>query len=331
MSTAETIKGTKLETKRRPLVVDTFIRLIREKPLGTAGGIILIIWIVIAVFANFITPYDLDYMSLRDRLAPPSAQYLLGTDNLGRDLLSRIIFGARTSIIVGVAGTAIATLVALLIGVISGYSGKKVDIIIQRFVDGIMCFPPLLLLITIISMIGTGLIKITLVLGVVYGIAGSRVIRSAVIGIKSNIYVDAGKSIGASSSRIMLQHIIPNIMAPTIVLFTVRMGTVILAEASLSFLGYGVPPPLPSWGGMLSGAGIQYMLQAPFMAFWPGLALSSVVYGINVLGDAVRDVLDPKLKGGASRYSGVKVKEPKDGGNRQNDYNRVQNHIKEGK
>ena len=282
---------------------DFCIRMLKEKPLGTVGAFVVLLLLISGIFAEVLAPYDQAEVHMRDRLKPPSTKYLMGTDNLGRDLLSRIIFGARISLIVGLAGTALATLVATVIGLLSGYVGGKLDIILQRFVDAWMCFPLILLLIVIISLIGPGLIQVIYVVGMAYGVAGSRVIRSAVISIKENTYVRAAQAIGCSTSRVMIKHILPNVMSPIIVLFTTRMATVILVEASLSFLGYGIPPPTPSWGGMLSGYGREYMLRAPGMAFWPGLALAIVVYGVNMFGDAVRDLLDPRLKGGLVRYS----------------------------
>jgi peptide/nickel transport system permease protein len=210
-------------------------------------------------------------------------------------------------VIVGLFASILATIISLIIGIVSGYIGGRLDLIVQRGVDTIMCLPSLILLMVLISIIGPGMWQVIVVLGLRWGIVGSRIIRSAVIGIKENVYVGAAKAIGASTWKILVRHILPNIMAPTIILFTIRVPNVILVEASLSFLGFGIPPPFPSWGGMLSGAGRTYMLRAPWMALWPGLALATVVYGINMFGDAIRDLLDPRLRGGAGRY-GVKAK-----------------------
>ncbi len=295
------------EIKRHSFFVGFWIRLVKEKPLGTVGAVITLILLLVAIFGNYLAPYGMNETSMADRLAPPSARFWLGTDHLGRDMLSRIIFGARISVIVGLLGAGINTILALVIGVLSGYIGGKFDLILQRFVDAWMSLPSLVLLLVIVANVGPGLWSIIVVLGVMWGITGSRIIRSAVIGIKENVYVSAAEAIGCSTPRILIRHIMPNIMAPTIVVFTTRVPNVILAEASLSFLGFGIPPPFPSWGGMLSGAGRQWMFQAPGMVLWPGLALGMVVYGINMFGDAVRDILDPRLKGGAGRY-GVKTK-----------------------
>ena len=284
------------------LLVELFTRLVKEKPLGTFGAIIVLVLLIAGIFAEFLAPYPMAELHLRDAWSPPSTQYILGTDDLGRDLLSRIIHGARVSLVVGLAGTSIATMVSIILGLLSGFFGGKTDMIIQRFVDAWMCFPGMFIMLSLMAVLGPGLGQVIIVLGIRYGIVGSRVVRSAVIGIKENIYVEAARAIGASRLRILYSHILPNIMAPIIVLFSIRMSTMILTEATLSFLGYGIPPPVPSWGGMISGAGRQYMLIAPWLALWPGLALSATVYGINMFGDAVRDILDPRLRGGLGRY-----------------------------
>ena len=276
-------------------------RLVREKPLGTASGIIALILILVAVFADVIAPYPIGERHLPDRLQGSSAQYLLGTDHLGRDVLSRIIHGARISLTVGLAATTLNVLVAVLLGGTSGFLGGRLDLVVQRFVDAWMSFPGLLLLLTIISMVGKGLLQLILVLGISGGIVGSRVLRSAVIGIKENDYFQSAVTIGASKWRILLRHVLPNIAAPIIVVFSINVGGVIISEAALSFLGFGLPIEIPSWGGLLSREGRQYMETAPHLAFWPGLALTITVYCFNMFGDAVRDLLDPRLIGGAGR------------------------------
>jgi peptide/nickel transport system permease protein len=299
-------QNTRTESKRRSRVGDFFSRLFKEKPLGTVGAIVVLILFITGIFANFIAPYGMNETNTRETLLAPSAKHWLGTDNLGRDLLTRIIYGARTSMIVGVTATAIATIISTIIGITCGYIGGKLDLVIQRIVDAWLCFPGLVILILIMSVTGPGLIQVIIVLGVRYGIGMSRVIRGAAITVKQNVYVEAAGAIGCRTTRILWRHILPNIMAPVIVLFTTRMPVIILAEASLSFLGFGIPPPTPSWGGMLSGLGRSYMFLAPWMAIWPGLALAIVVYGINMFGDAMRDLLDPRLRGGVGRY-GLKL------------------------
>jgi len=305
--TADSSSGGIVERKRHSFLAEFFIRLVKEKPLGTIGGVITLVLLLTGIFANFIAPYGMNESHQVDALVGPSAQYWFGTDNMGRDIFSRVIYGARISVIVGLTASTIATVLTLIIGMLCGYLGGKLDLILQRVVDAWMCIPGLILLMIIIAIIGAGIWQIIIVLGLQYGIIGSRIIRSAVIGIKENVYVEAAKAIGCPTTRILTRHILPNVMAPTIILFSTRVPLVILVEASLSFLGFGIPPPTPSWGGMLSGSGRTYMLRAPWMALWPGLALATVVYGVNIFGDAVRDILDPRLRGGVGRY-GVRVK-----------------------
>jgi len=297
-----------IKSKKRYLLVDLLIRLVREKPLGTVGGVIVLVLLFTGICADFLAPYGMNEANLDIIMVPPSAQHWLGTDNLGRDMLSRIIYGARISMYVGLAGAALDVVVATLIGAISGFIGGKFDLIVQRFVDAWMCFPPLFIMLSVMALLGPGLLSVILVLGMLAGIGASRVVRSAVISIKSNEYVEAAEAIGCPKQQMLVRHILPNIMAPIIIIFTVAMGGMILYEATLSFLGFGVPPPEPSWGGMLSGPGRYQMYSAPWMAIWPGFALAIVVYGINMFGDAVRDLLDPRLRGGLGRYSGVKTK-----------------------
>jgi peptide/nickel transport system permease protein len=305
---ADSSSGRVAETKRHSVPVAFLLRLVKEKPLGVLGGIITLLLLFTGIFADFLAPYGMnESLGIDTYLLPSSARFWMGTDNAGRDILSRVIYGARISVIIGLAGSTVATILSLIIGVVTGYIGGKLDLIIQRFVDAWMCLPSLVVLMVVMSIVGAGMVPIIIVLGVQWGLVGSRIIRGAVIGIKENVYIEAAKVIGCPTSRILTRHILPNIMAPTIILFTTRVPNVILVEASLSFLGFGIPPPTPSWGGMLSGAGRNYMFKAPWMVLWPGLALASVVYGINMFGDAVRDLLDPRLRGGIGRY-GVRAK-----------------------
>jgi peptide/nickel transport system permease protein len=295
------------ERKKRSIWVDSLIRLVKEKPLGTVGLVITLLLLLTGIFANFIAPYGMNQNNMQNVLAPPSIHFWLGTDNLGRDLLSRVIYGARISVIVGLAATSLGTIISTIIGVMCGYFGGTFDLIVQRFVDAVICIPMLMLVMIVMSMVGPGMLQLIIVLGIYGGINTSRVIRSAVIGIKENVYLQAAEAIGCSNTRILTKHILPNIMAPLIVAFTTYLPGVILTEASLSFLGYGIPPPAPSWGGMLSATGLEYMYLSPWMVIWPGLALTVTVYGVNIFGDALRDILDPRLRGGIGRY-GVKAK-----------------------
>ena len=295
------------EGRRSPLV-DFFVRLVKTKPFGTAGGLVILVLIFIAIFADIIAPYPSNELHVLDRLQGPSAKYLLGTDQVGRDLLSRLIDGGRISLFVGFAATTLNIVFAILVGGISGFIGGKFDLVTQRFVDAWMAFPSLLLLLTIMSLTGPGLLQIIVVLGVSGGIGGSRVPRGAVVAIKENDYFQAARAVGTPMGRTLFLHVLPNIMAPMLIVFSVNIGGNILSAASLGFLGYGLPPSTPDWGSMLSQEGMQYMESAPWLALWPGVCLTVVVYSLNMFGDALRDLLDPRLRGGEGSYGTAVVK-----------------------
>ncbi len=280
---------------------DSFVRLVKGKPLGTISALIILILILVAILADVLAPYPYDEIHLIDRLQGPSAQYLLGTDQAGRDLLSRLIFGARVSLLVGLAVTTLSVVISTVIGGTAGFLGGRFDIVLQRFVDAWMAFPGLLLLLTMMSIVGRGVPQIILVLGIAGGIGGSRIIRGAVIGIKENVYLQAADAVGSSRLRTFMRHVVPNVLPIVIITFSVSIGGVILALASLGFLGFGLPPGIPDWGGQLSRDGRQYMEIAPRLAFWPGLCLTITVFSLNMFGDAVRDLLDPRLRGGGGR------------------------------
>lgn len=286
-----------MSVRERPAFITFTLRLIREKPLGAFGGAIFVLFLFFGLFADFLIPYGVNETNLRVRLEGPSADHLFGTDHLGRDVLSRVLIGAQLSMTIGFLAAGFATVISIVLGVLSGYFGGKVDMLIQRFVDAWMCFPDLLFLMVVISIIGAGVPQIVMALSLIYGIAGSRIIRGSVISVRENMYTLAARSMGAKTMHILVRHILPNIMPVVIVLFTTRVGAAILTEAGLSFLGLGVPPPTPTWGGMLSGTGRTYMYIGPWLALAPGLCLTIVVYAINVYGDALRDLLDPRMRG----------------------------------
>lgn len=290
------------EPRARSFWAELLIRLFKEKRLGATGAVIVVGLLILGVFAQFIAPYPYDATLVCPRLSPPSGGHILGCDQLGRDLLSRIIYGARISMIIGLSVGALSVSVSTIIGTISGYFGGRFDMILQRFIDAWMCIPGLMITLTLASIVGPGMLMVILVLGFGFAVGQSRIVRGAVMGVKGNTYVEAAKAIGCRTGRILLRHILPNVAAPMIILFTLSVGGAIMYEALMSFLGLGVPPPAPSWGGMVSDAGARYMYVAPHLAFWPGVFLAIAIYGINVLGDALRDLLDPRLRGGLGRY-----------------------------
>jgi peptide/nickel transport system permease protein len=274
------------------------LRGIRRKPLGAVGGLLIAALVLTAVLAPVLAPHDPIKIQSSNRLKPPSLTHLLGTDDFGRDILSRVIFGARISMLLGLGAVAISTLLASIAGIVSGYYGGRIDTVLQRCIDTMMAFPALVVLLTIMAMLGQGLGNVILALGIGATAGNARIIRSAVLAVRENQYVEVARATGCRDWQIIARHILPNIAAPIMVVATLGLGVAILAESSLSFLGFGVPPPTPSWGAMLSGSGRTYMLQAPWMAVFPGIAISLAVFGFNMLGDALRDVFDPKLRGG---------------------------------
>jgi peptide/nickel transport system permease protein len=281
----------------RPWYTDVWVRMLRRKPLGTIGGVIVLGMLLAAVFADVLTPYGFSQTSLRERFIVMSPEHWLGTDQLGRDMLTRILYGARISLYVGFGAVALGSLLATTLGILSAYWGGRVDLFLQRLVDAWMAFPPLLILMSIMSLLGPSVLNITLVLGIAAGIRESRIVRSVALSIKEHTYIESTRALGSGHARITLVHMLPNVMPTIIVTATTGLSTVILTEASLSFLGLGVPPPYPTWGGMLSLAGLDHMYRAPWLAIWPAAALSLAVFGFNMLGDALRDLLDPRLKG----------------------------------
>ena len=275
--------------------------LIRRKPLGAVSALILCGLVVVAILAPVLAPYDpykfnLNERGLPIRMQPPNAKFLCGTDPLGRDVLSRIVYGSRVSLIVGFAAVAIGTLLGTLLGLVSGYWEGGTDQVLQRAVDTMMALPGIVLALAVVSVLGQSLTNIILVIGLVIAPGASRVVRGTVLSIKQNTFIDAAYAAGASSWRIVLRHILPNAFAPILIIASVWLGNAIVIEAALSFLGLGTPPPTPTWGGMLSGEGRRNLETAPYLAIFPGLAISIVVLAFNMLGDALRDLLDPRLR-----------------------------------
>jgi len=269
-----------------------------HKPLGAAGGFVITVALLIAIFAPVLAPYDPQDIGVAVKFtAPFTAVQLLGTDELGRDVLSRLIYGARISLTVGVVSVAIGIGVGTLIGIFSAYAGGKVDLIIQRITDALMAFPAIIMALALMAALGASQKNVIVALVVILMPGAIRVIRSQVLSIKELDYTLAARAIGANSIRVMMRHILPNVMATFIVLSTITLGYAIVVEASLSFLGVGIPPDVPSWGGMLNLGASTYIEISPWLAIFPGVAIAVLVFAVNLLGDSLRDVLDPKLRG----------------------------------
>ena len=288
----------------RPNALQVLWRFARNKPLGAVGGIIVLVMMVTALFASQIAPYAYDAGKGADRLQGPSLRHLLGTDNLGRDMFSRIVYGARVSIEVGFGAVLVGTGLAAVLGILSGYYGGLFDLLFQRLIDAWIAFPAIVLLACLVTIMTTratssttSIVIVAIVLGFIVAGGSTRVVRSVVIGIRDMPYMESARCVGCGNMRIILRYVLPNVLAPIIILATVQLGGAILAESTLSFLGFGVKPPMPAWGSMLAGSGQQFFLIAPSLAIWPGLAISLAVFGFNMLGDALRDVLDPRLRG----------------------------------
>lgn len=271
-------------------------RFIRQKPLGAVGGFIILGLLFVGIFASYIAPYSYDDFDVRNRLQSPSREHYFGTDEQGRDVYSRVIYGARTSVFIGFGAIAVATLVATVIGVVSGYYGGAFDIFAQRIIDIWLAFPGLIFIIFVVAIFSRSTLNLVIVLGLLFAAGSSRLIRSVAIGVKETQYVEAARAGGARDIRIMLLHVTPNVVPIIIISASVQIGAVILTEASLSFLGFGPPPPFPSWGRMLQESQTQ-MTAHPNLAFFPGIAITIVVFSFNMFGDALRDVLDPRMRG----------------------------------
>ena len=284
---------------RRPLrsAMTATGRFVRRKPLGAIGALIVLALLVMAGFAEWIAPHAFDEQIPNARLRPPGREFIFGTDNVSRDIFSRIVYGARVSVTVGFLTVLFGTLVAATIGITSGYFRGRYDIVVQRLVDAWQSFPYLIIILSLLAVLGPGMLNVIFALSILVAAGTSRVIRGATLAVVEHPYIEAARAMGAGHARVILRHIVPNVAATIVVVATIGLGGVILAESALSFLGFGVPPPHPSWGSMLSGSGRTYMYNAPWIAVWPGVAISLVVFGFNMLGDALRDVLDPRLRG----------------------------------
>ncbi len=272
-------------------------RFVRKKPLGAAGGFLVAVLVLTAALAEVLATHDPITTDSAHTLAPPGTDFWLGTDNLGRDLYSRVVHGSRISLVVGLASTLLGAVVGGLGGLLTGYIGGKVDLVGQRFMDVMQGLPILVLALVMTAALGPSLTNVIIAISVPIVPRAGRVIRASVLAIREFPYIESARALGAGHVRIAFRHILPNTIGPFIVLITAQLGGAILVEAALSFLGLGIPEPYPSWGRMLSIAAAEYAQMAPWLVIWPGLAISLAVFGTNLLGDALRDTLDPRLRG----------------------------------
>jgi peptide/nickel transport system permease protein len=287
---------------------ESFLReLFSSKPLAAAGLVILVVFVFLAIFADVLAPYPFENgklpVDVLEKLEGPSLAHPLGTDGLGRDILSYLLYGARTSVILCLVCTVISTIISVAIGVTSAVVGGKFDLVLQRFIDAWMCIPGLLILLILMSLLGSGMWQMIVAISVPGGVGGSRMIRSAAIAVKDSGYVKASHMLGASSLWKMRKHVTPNILPIVIIGLASSMGGIVLMEATMNFLGFGVDPGTPSWGYMITNQGRTFMFKAPMLAVYPGVLISLMVFASAMFGDGVRDILDPRLKGGVAGYS----------------------------
>jgi peptide/nickel transport system permease protein len=272
------------------------IRFCRQRPLGAVGALVFVGMALTAILADILAPYDpvaSDYGAL---LLPPGPAHWMGTDAFGRDVLSRIIYGSRTALLIGFSSSFFGATAGAIIGVVCAYFGGKTDVLIQRFMEILLSFPLIVMALAMMAVLGTGLLNVIVAITIPMIPRSAQVIRSSALSIRSMPYVDAARASGFGHARIMFRHILPNVAAPFLILLTAYLGGAILTEASLSFLGVGVAEPTPAWGLMLKGAAVSFAETAPWMAIFPGLAISGAVFAFNIFGDSLRDELDPKLR-----------------------------------
>ncbi|MEE9567094.1 MAG: ABC transporter permease [Desulfobacteria bacterium] len=272
------------------------LRFARQKPLGASGAVIIFFMGLLAIFANLIAPYDPLATRYHLMMQPPSSEFWLGTDAFGRDILSRLIYGSRTALLVGFSASFVGATIGAIIGVVSAYFGGKTDLVIQRIMDMVLSFPLIIMALSVVAVLGTGTGNLIIAIAVPMVPRCARVVRSSALAIRESPYIDAARALGFGHSRIILRHMLPNVMAPFLIMLTVFLAQAILLEASLSFLGLGVSEPTPAWGLMLRGAAVEFAEQAPWMGISPGLAISAAVFAFNLFGDSLRDALDPRLR-----------------------------------
>ena len=271
--------------------------LARQYPLGAVGAVIMAAFVLVAIFADFVTAYDPVTTNARMSLGAPNAQHWLGTDFLGRDIWSRIAYGARISLAVGIGSTTLGCAIGMIVGLASGYLGGWVDLIVQRIMDILQALPLLVLALVMAAALGPSLENTIIAISIPLIPSVARVIRSNTLALRELPFIESAKTVGMSEMRIVLKHVLPNTLAPLIVLGTAQLGAAILTESALSFLGLGIPEPHPSWGRMLSESAAEFVRTAPWLVLFPGIAISLTVFGTNLLGDALRDLLDPRQRG----------------------------------
>jgi peptide/nickel transport system permease protein len=277
-------------------IAETVVKFIRTKPLGAGGAFIIAAMAFLAIFAEALAPYDPYLGNYSLQFARPSAQHWFGTDEFGRDILSRIMYGARIALFVGLSASFAGCTIGGLLGVTSAYSGGRVDLFLERVMDILLAFPQLILALAIASILGPSVRNVIIAISIPIIPRAARVVRATALSVKEHQYVEAVHALGAARRRVIFQHIVPNVTAPYLILLTAQLGGAILAEASLSYLGLGTAEPTPSWGLMLSGSAPSYAEKAPWIALFPGIAISLGVFGFNLFGDSLRDALDPKLR-----------------------------------
>lgn len=306
----------KQKKKSKNKFLNFLSELFRTKPLAGLGLVILVVLVLVAIFADQLAPYPMVDGQLQvdvlNKLAPVSFEHPLGTDTLGRDLLSYLIYGARTSVILCVACTILSTILSTVIGVSSAVLGGTYDMVVQRIVDAWQCIPATLILLILMVLMGNGTLQLILAISIPSGIAGSRLVRSAAMSVKDSGYVKMSDMLGSTPLWKMWQHVLPNILPIIIINMAGSLGGVVMQEASLNFLGYGVDPGTPSWGYLITQQGRMYLFKYPMLAVAPGLLIALMVFASAMFGDGVRDILDPRLKGGVGSYSSKKLKKISD-------------------
>ena len=295
MANAESVQFIVPDEIRKPWYVKLG-DLMRRQPLGAAGAFVVVLMVLATIFAEVLSPYDPEMISFESMLVPPSVDHWMGTDAFGRDILTRIIYGARTALFVGFTAAFVGSTLGLILGVASAYFGGLFDLVVQRLVDILMAFPLIVLALAVVATLGPSTVNVVIAITIPFIPQCARVVRSSALAIREIPYVDAARALGFGHSRIILGHMVPNVMAPYLIMVTTFVGHAILLEASLSYLGLGVQEPTAAWGLMLQGGAEEFAESAPWVPIFPGLAITLAVFGFNLFGDALRDLLDPRLR-----------------------------------